>query len=1446
MGQPEKGSWGDILSPSPFSQKLISFLIIDELILTGMLGFLVFGPASSEAQPAEISMDAGNLDFKLDEHATLPIYMSYFGVQQSDSVGGWLDDTYFFFDQSNYYHTGEGDIATGRYQTPGTTGPEFTETSSDIPISLLQDGLIDEAYGSFTKTKDIQGQANDVRIFQRAWNKYEEDWGIIQWTAQNQYDIDLTEVRFGLRFYAAVGGDNADDKVHWNTSESVYYIKDSGSTTYIGFASADPANPLNLYWDGSINDLAYDSDIYNAISNSPYISGFHHDLGCVVGWTDSESENNGMTLPGKESITRALVMVGGNSLTDILNSIESARQFYIPRTLKITEISDEGNPKVEICTISGSPQNLSKIRLSVSGGSAFWHGGSWDPQIIPPNGHSVWTLGGSDSFLSTEGSTLGLYNYTSGILMDEVSFGKMGIAPDPIDDITTGSISKVGETQWLHSLNGSTFGFQNPKDLSVVQNPEVVINEVMFHPAKDEYGFIELMYIGDETLNIMDHVILSDSIYQITESTVLDSNDPYYTIFRNDAPILFERGNLSNNFDNLYLYDPQGNLLDMVGWSTAHLTNRTVTRISEGEGGHNGYNDESSEIEGWVFDSMPSLPLVILAPRGQVKRGDGGDAIWYNLHVKNKLPSPELFEIYNQTEDKWQVELFHEDKIIKLSDSDGDNNMDVMVDGESNVTISVRVTLPEDGISGNMGNTTITAQAHSDPAISHSNILQTRFNPYLLPKKNISPEQIFINGTGYDERATITLEVEGSGFAIPSYKPQDIVFTVDRSDSMLPSEIDLAKQAVVEFIENMSGSDRGAVVHFDSNVVLMNPLTSNHMKLKRDVENIPGPGDLTYMGEALLEALIELNANGADDKVHVIILITDGAWNGNLDPVTVAHWARENNTLIFTIGLGDGAYNIILKQIADITGGENFTAEDIDRFRQVYDKIAHYLDKTAGRDLDIGDSDPMIRDVLPPYIDYIPGSFSMEPDHVHVDDQGYTILEWNISTMFVDEKWSVSFDITSSQLGYLEANNHTNSRVSYINWEDIHIERRFPKTMVTVTIPKPLPPVLSLEIVDDFGNPNGRGNNVRLVWETPPSPKIAYYLIYRSEDQRDFDFSTPWIRTDVNSDCGIIPKRTSWNHTNCAKVGDASYSKEMYYVIKAVNEAGIESCTSRTVGKWTKEFASGISSFSLPIKPIQIRSANWYATDMNADYISWMDQGQVWASTNPQRSGESGDIILGNAYEVKFSTGTRYTFCGLPAAMIRYEDNVFGFDTNEARTLAATVSTTDTVTLTWTQPQNMESEDRFWVLRATEPEGFWGSENIDYIRLADLSIDTLTARDFGVAVGNTHYYYMVVPVNTTSGKWGSSSYGIGVWTEGYESGYDTFAVPLKVAHNSFVDTYCDRIMDCWGINYIEPSEQRWVWHKKDMPRGVYDPRVLRSHGYQISTLAAAKYCFIGY
>jgi hypothetical protein len=329
----------------------------------------------------------------------------------------------------------------------------------------------------------------------------------------------------------------------------------------------------------------------------------------------------------------------------------------------------------------------------------------------------------------------------------------------------------------------------------------------------------------------------------------------------------------------------------------------------------------------------------------------------------------------------------------------------------------------------------------------------------------------------------------------------------------------------------------------------------------------------------------------------------------------------------------------------------------------------------------------------------------------------------------------------------------------------------------------------------------------------------------------------------------IIPKRTTFNDTNAAH---ELAPKEYYYNIRAVYINGKISTTSRTVGKYTRNFSQGISTFSLPLEPLQSMFCDNYTTDMNATYIKYMDD-----ITNRWVQHNFGDGIVNNpllevgkGYEIKFTDQTKYTFCGMPAAMILIQDSTFGFNANPASgnaqgLIAFVDSASDSVILNWPQPANMTPNDIFHVLRSTTRDGFWGIQGVDYELKSTLSYNELIYQDDGVATEWTQYYYMIVPLNQSSSKIGTSCYSIGVWTAGFDGHYDTFSLPLKMNSQKAVDGLCNEIEHTVGINYFELQFQEWSWHSTRMPAGAFDPSIEMGLGYQISTSLPTRFSFIG-
>jgi uncharacterized protein YegL len=768
--------------------------------------------------------------------------------------------------------------------------------------------------------------------------------------------------------------------------------------------------------------------------------------------------------------------------------------------------------------------------------------------------------------------------------------------------------------------------------------------------------------------------------------------------------------------------------------------------------------------------------------------------------------------------------------------------------------ITAEVNIP--ALLGTVNMETITVYAKSDYywMYSDSVLLNIIIYPHLEARKSVDPSTINLFGLGVNEYATITLNVSGAGFPLPGLVPQDVIFLIDTSGSMDPNDVKYAQDSCISYVDNMSVPDTGAVIYFRNIIDKKSNLTTDYDQLKLDLAEVISPVGSTFMGAGVENGTDELIDNGNPDHIWVMILISDGEpTHDPVDVISAAERAAQYGIMIYTIGLGPFVNESLLQDIAAITYGQYYHAETGLDLEEIYYTISTKLSYIAGKD-NTSDAVPMILDTLPPYINYVPGSFSIPPDYIFTNGTGYTFIQWNVSALTINESFIVTFVIYSTESGIVPANNFTNSRINYTNWNDESVERLFPETWINVLTSAIKPPDLFIQVINSSLQEDGKGDIIRLSWSYPGTkpPNLSHYLIYQSGDQRSFNFSNPLIDTSQDIDGSKIPLRTTWNFTS-----DASNSapQEYYYIIRAVDTNGDFSTTSRTVGKWTKIFESGVQTFSLPLEPIQLRDTRQYALDMNASYIKWMDPGtHTWRE---HTKGEMSDIItmiLGQGYEVKFEAETKYTFTGMPGAMIMYDNQTsFGFDYNvssgEAASLSAVPDYTGVVEvdLLWLRPDKMRTGIDFYrVLYSDSRDGFWGFESSNYFLLDTVVAGVESAQDsFPLSFDGTDRYYMIVPVNASTGEIGASSYSVGVWCAVYDGGYDTLALPLKLEVINSADWYCDNIQDSVGINYFAYGNQRWSWHRNNMAEGVYDSSIMMSRGYQISTSAETRFIFSG-
>jgi len=198
-------------------------------------------------------------------------------------------------------------------------------------------------------------------------------------------------------------------------------------------------------------------------------------------------------------------------------------------------------------------------------------------------------------------------------------------------------------------------------------------------------------------------------------------------------------------------------------------------------------------------------------------------------------------------------------------------------------------------------------------------------------------------------------------------KGVDIMIALDISGSMLAEDFQpenrvyVAKQEAIKFI-NGRENDRIGLVVFSKKAFTQCPLTTDYRILTELLNEIRVGmiADGTAIGLGIATAVNRLRDSTAKSKV--IILITDGSNNaGNIDPVTAAELAKTFGIKIYTIAVGKGGLvpfpvedplfgkryvqanveidEMILKRIADITGGLFFRARDPVALAEIYDRI---------------------------------------------------------------------------------------------------------------------------------------------------------------------------------------------------------------------------------------------------------------------------------------------------------------------------------------------------------------------------------------------------------------------------------------------------------------------------------------------------------------------------
>jgi len=207
-----------------------------------------------------------------------------------------------------------------------------------------------------------------------------------------------------------------------------------------------------------------------------------------------------------------------------------------------------------------------------------------------------------------------------------------------------------------------------------------------------------------------------------------------------------------------------------------------------------------------------------------------------------------------------------------------------------------------------------------------------------------------------------------------------VMLSVDVSRSMMahdvvPTRLDAAKKAAVEFVRNLPRGAKAGLVSFSSYATLVTPPTDDHERVIQAINSL-NPEFATAIGDGLLEAVYALPGRERPRSTFTpgvppppppdvdrlppatVVLLSDGQSNRGTPPEDAANVARQQRVKVYTVGLGSpegtflelGGRSIFvrldeetLKAIAEVTGGVYWRVSSTAELSRVYSRLGRSI-----------------------------------------------------------------------------------------------------------------------------------------------------------------------------------------------------------------------------------------------------------------------------------------------------------------------------------------------------------------------------------------------------------------------------------------------------------------------------------------------------------------------
>lgn len=199
------------------------------------------------------------------------------------------------------------------------------------------------------------------------------------------------------------------------------------------------------------------------------------------------------------------------------------------------------------------------------------------------------------------------------------------------------------------------------------------------------------------------------------------------------------------------------------------------------------------------------------------------------------------------------------------------------------------------------------------------------------------------------ERATVVLVL-------------DISISMEATD-VKPTRLDAAKEAALTFVKALPPQYNISVVSLSGNPSVRLPPTTDRLQAQQAIRSLKVQ-ESTAVGESIYTALaaLQLAPKGTDSSPTpgAIVLLSDGQNTAGRAPAQAAAEARKQKIPVYTIAYGtengyvdlDGKRERVppdkplLASLAQATGGQTYSAENLDQLERVYNNIRSEVGQT--------------------------------------------------------------------------------------------------------------------------------------------------------------------------------------------------------------------------------------------------------------------------------------------------------------------------------------------------------------------------------------------------------------------------------------------------------------------------------------------------------------------